>query len=247
MQRHLFVTMFLVLLVFGAGCQKTQETREVESDMPQTPQHEQKTENKQEPPERVKLRQEFTELCPLPSWWDRVDAPNIKTYGELMRYWQDRTRTPEQFFKAAFRAMREYPDDEALFVEAAYLLSNGDPAYPYLDKVYEFTLSHYFEYRKPTVNYGGKPADSIAGIVRNYANILIGRGEAQKAIELIENLLNKRKDEINPHILQLLALVHARAYQDIGDITHARAILEEAKTYPGSWTERIDEELARLK
>ena len=203
---------------------------------------------KAEPPQRSPLQKEFTALCPLPRWWDRVEAPEIKTYGELMNYWRSKDRSPEQFFKAAFTAMRAYTDDPTIVVEAAVLLPYGDPNYPCLDKVYEFVLKHYADYRRSTVNYGGEPEDAVAQVVDNYAKILIGRGQDDKAVALIENLLREHESEINPHLLQLLAMTQARGYEKLGDVPKAVAVLQHAKeAYRGSWGESIQREIDRLQ
>ena len=202
-----------------------------------------------EPVRREALRTWLENHCPPPKWWDRVEAPEITTYGELMRYWQNRERTPEQFFKAAYQAVLQYPDDPTIVVEAVNLMAYGDPTYPYLGELYRFTLENYFDYNRMDVHYAGKQGDTVAGVVREYARWLIKQNHPDEAITWIERLLQSRERDINDHLLQLLAIEHARAYEDLGQTEKAISILQRAlEAYPGGdWKESIQQEIARLQ
>jgi len=177
-----------------------------------------------------------------------VEAPRLKTYGELLEYWQAQQFTPEELFKVCYTAIVERLNDDPpdLAMLAASLISHGDPTYRHYGELYAFLLDHFMDYDRPVINYGGGSGDTVADIVQSYARILRAEGHPGPARDIIEELLSKRKKEINPQLLQLLSLDLADAYVALGDRDRARAVLTQALSYPGDWDQRIKAALQRL-
>lgn len=192
---------------------------------------------------------ELLKRCPLPGWWDSVEAPRVATDSQLLDYRQGQQFTPEQLFKVCFTATVEHldetPPDVAML--AVSLISHGDPTYRYDSDLYAFILDRYGDYDCPLVNSGGRAGDTVAGLVEDSARILLGEGRNAEARDVIENLLTRRRREINPQLLQLLSLKLADAYAALGDRDRARAVLTQALTYPGDWDQRIQQALDQLE
>jgi tetratricopeptide (TPR) repeat protein len=194
-------------------------------------------------------RNAFEEAAPKPDWWDRVATDTeIKTYDELLAYWQNNHRTDNQFFKAAYQAILDYPLDADLVVNAINLLPHADRGYPHTTTMCEFAIERHFDYNRPLNGYAGKPGDCIAGIARDLSRIYNGTGNYMWTIELLERLFEKRQHEINDQMLELLTLDYAEALYDYGQTDEAVAVLESAiKNYNGDWENRLEETLNRYR
>jgi tetratricopeptide (TPR) repeat protein len=194
-------------------------------------------------------RQAFRAAAPRPDWWDRVSTDvEIKTYDDLLTYWRDKERTNNQFFKAAYQAILDYPLDQDLVVNAIYLMPNGDRAYPHVVTMLEFAIERHFDYDRPLNNYQGKPGDTIAGITRRLSRAYNNIGDYESTIELVERLLREREDEINDQLLELLTLDYSEALYEQGRTEEAVATLETAiQKYDGDWENRLEEKLTELR
>lgn len=198
-------------------------------------------------PALAAFREDFQRCCPRPSWWNRVSIKgvDIRTYDDLLRYWQNKQRSRNQFFKAAYQAILNYPEDPAIVVTAIKLMPYGDSSYPHVIPLLEFAVERYFDYRNPLANYAGKPGDAIAGIVEKLAGLYTRQQQPERALALIERLLADREKAINDHVLELLALEQATALADQGRTDDAIAVLQRAITaYHGSWEKRLRKQLA---
>ena len=190
-------------------------------------------------------RQQFVSRCPKPQWWDRVSVSdvNIKTYDDLLNYWQNKNRSKSQFFKAAYKAILDYPLDDDIVVNAINLMHY---TYSYQNRIelQEYAIGKNFVYRNPY----GKPANTIASIVRNLGQLYNDASRFNKSVNLIERLLKEREAEINDHSLELIHLTYAEALQGQSRTTEAINILKKAvKKYNGSWEKRLDEAIARYE
>ncbi len=189
---------------------------------------------------------DFESACPKPGWWDDVsiDGVTINSYDDLMTYWQNKERTNNQFFKAAYQAILDHPDNTNIVVNSINLMPYTDKGYPYTKEMLEYAVNNYFDYKTPLANYGGKTGDTIAGIVEKLAGIYNGEGSYGKTIELINRLFKEREKEINDHMLELISLKLAAAYYESGKKDEAINTLENAiAKYNGSWEERLKEQL----
>jgi len=196
------------------------------------------------------VRKSFQEAAPRPDWWARIstDGVEIKTYDELLTYWQNDERTKNQFFKAAYQAILDYPLDDDIVVNAINLLPNGDSAYPHTVSMQEFAVDRYFDYDRPLGNYLGKSGDAIAGIVRDLARVYNSVGDYPATIELVERLVDERGREINDQLLELMTLQYAEALYEYGQTDEAVAVLETAiADYDGDWEKRLTEQLTRYR
>lgn len=193
------------------------------------------------------IRSAFQEAAPQPEWWDRIDAKEARTYNELLAYWQDNDRTPNQFFKAAYQAVLDHPQDDDIVVLAVNLMPYGDTAYPHTVTMLEFAIDYYFEYDRPLNNYGGKSGDSIAGIVEKLAKIYNRAGNHGAAVVVIERLIDTREHEVNDQMLELVSLQYAEALHGYGRTAEAIAWLDAAiEKYHGDWEKRLSEKRALL-
>jgi tetratricopeptide (TPR) repeat protein len=195
-------------------------------------------------------RKSFQEAAPQPEWWDRVstDNVNIRSYDDLLSYWQDRERSDNQFFKAAYQAILYHPLDDDLVVNAVNLLPNGDSAYPHTTTMLEFVLERHFYYQRPLSNYLGKSGDTIAGIARKLVVTYNNIGDYASTIELVGRLLDEREFEINDQLLELLSIEYAEALYEYGQPDEAVAVLETAiDKYNGDWEKRLGEKLSRYR
>ena len=195
------------------------------------------------------IRAAFEAAAPQPDWWERVSTDvEILTYDDLLTYWQNDDRSKNQFFKAAYQAVLDYPLDTDLVVNAISLLPHGDSAYPYTTDMLEFAIAHYFDYQRPLNNYLGKRGDTVAGIARKLARLYNSAGDYDYTIELVERLLDARETEINDQLLELLSLTYAEALYQSGREDDAVAALQAAiQKYNGDWEARLNESLAAYR
>jgi tetratricopeptide (TPR) repeat protein len=194
--------------------------------------------------EAGQFRAAFAQAAPQPAWWDRVDTKRVRTYDELLAYWQDDKRTPNQFFKAAYQAVMDYPEDTDMVMLAINLMPYGDTAYPHTVTMLEFALEYYFDYDRPLANYSGKSGDTVAGIVEKLARVHNRAGNHGYAVEVCERLLDLRGSEVNDQLLELITLEYAEALHNYGRNAEAVATLETAiDIYHGDWEKRLRERL----
>ncbi len=112
----------------------------------------------------------------------------------------------------------------------------------------EFAVNNYFDYDRPLAQYGGKTGDAIGGIVEDLTGIYNGQNKYQESIELINRVIEKRENEINDHLLELLSLKLAEAYYETGNKEEAIGTLSKAiKKYNGSWEKKLSEQLDKYK
>jgi tetratricopeptide (TPR) repeat protein len=190
------------------------------------------------------FRAAFVEAAPRPVWWDRVDAKTVRTYDELLAYWQDKARTPNEFFKSAYQAVLDYPEDTDLVMLAINLMPYGDTAYPHTVTMLEFALEYYFDYDRPLANYGGRSGDTVAGMVKMLARVYNRAGDYGHAVEVCERLLDLRGGEVNDQMLELITLEYAEALHNYGRGAEAIASLETAiDAYHGDWEKKLRERL----
>lgn len=192
----------------------------------------------------------FQAVSPQPDWWDDVsiEGVTINTYDDLLTYWQNKERTNNQFFKAAYQAILDHPLNDDIVVNAINLMPYGDRGYPYIAQMLEFAVNNYFDYDRPLAQYGGKSGDAIGGIVEDLTGIYNGQNKYRESIELINKLIDKRENEINDNMLELLSLKLAEAYYKSGNKKEAVGTLNKAiKEYSGSWEKRLSEQLDKYK
>lgn len=162
--------------------------------------------------EAWRLRSEFTSLAPLPQWWDEVtvSGEGVHNVKDLRRYWQSKGRSGadsqvlknnQEFFKAAYSGIVNYPLDDDLIVEAIWLMNVVVNDYPQLINIQEFAIKHYFYHDHPT-NYcvNCMPADPMAWIVNDaaYAYVFKHNVNESKAVDLIFRVLKERGEDISP-------------------------------------------------
>lgn len=184
-------------------------------------------------------RQLFETKCPKPGWWDDEPAPDIgiHTYDELIKWVQDKRRSPRQFFKAAYEAVVAYPMDPDIAVNAINFM-HYTKDYPHRIELQEYAVENYFSYK----GIYGEPGDTMAGIVRNLAQLYNAAARYDKTIRLIERLLEEREGEIMDHLLELLHLPYAEALHGRDRDEEALSVLNRAVSkYNGAWEESLRE------
>ncbi len=175
-----------------------------------------------------------------PAWWDGVDAPTFTTVDELLDYWRDKERTKLQFAKAAFALMRSSPENDHVVMTVANLYPHVDPDYPQLESMLTTALARFPDHR--LIEYG-RPADTVAGVTRDLASLLIKRGRPEEAVEVIETFLEARESETNDHLLELMALQRAKGLIRSGRKNDAILVLGIAiEKYHGDWEKRLIEQ-----
>jgi tetratricopeptide (TPR) repeat protein len=190
-------------------------------------------------------RQEFESRYPKPQWWSRVNVSDVKidTYDDLLQYWQDKDRSRSQFFKAAYKAILDYPLDADIVVNAIKLM-HYTSSYRHRIELQEYAIQNYFSYKNPN----GKPGNSIASIVDHLGSLYNNTGRHEKSVDLIERLLKEREKEINDHLLELIHLTYATALRGQNRTVEAINVLHKAvRKYNGSWEKRLKEAIARYE
>ena len=196
------------------------------------------------------VRDKFQAACPQPDWWDDVSIEdvNINSYDDILTYWQNKERTNNQFFKAAYQSILDHPLNDDIVVNAINLMPYGDRGYPYIEQMLEFVVNNYFDYDRPLAQYGGKSGDALGGIVEELVGIYNGKNKYQESIELINRLIEKRENEVNDHLLELLSLKLAEAYYETSNKEKAIETLNKAiDKYDGSWGKKLREQLEKYK
>jgi len=196
------------------------------------------------------FRTAFQEAAPKPAWWDNVSTKGveIQTYDDLLAYWQDKERSENQFFKAAYEAILRVPEDDDVVANAMSMLPYGDSTYPHTVTLLEFAIDRYFDYDRPLDNYSGKTGDTVAGMVRQLATIYNRTGDYGYTIALVDKLLNLREFEINDQLHELISLEYAEALYNFGRTDDAIAHLQTAiDRYDGDWEKKLTAQLKKYQ
>lgn len=193
---------------------------------------------------------EFFEACPTPYWLDKVRKPDvsIQSRRDLMQYWGNDSRSDIQFAVVAYNSMKNHYNRAEIVVPALKTMFHTRMDYPHYDSCHEYVLEKHFNYRRSLNRYGGKRADDIGGLVDNLAEIYLERNKPVQAIQWIEKLINRRADETNDHLLELIHLKYARALEQTEQYGKAIRSLDKAiKQYEGDWETQLTQERDRIR
>jgi serine/threonine protein kinase len=188
--------------------------------------------------ESESFRSEFSQKFPLPTWWDKVEAPRLSNIEELRTLWQckaSRSEADLEMFKAAYQVILDFPSNDNLVINAISFLISADDNYPENMNLARFVLDKYFYHQSP--ESWDKPGHVVAGIAIQLGEGLNQRNAYPETIKRLSRLLSEREKEINDHQLQNLSKVLAYALWKSGQNKAALKRLNHAlKAYPeGSW------------
>ncbi|MGA7307177.1 MAG: hypothetical protein WBW88_20090, partial [Rhodothermales bacterium] len=105
--------------------------------------------------------EEWTAAVPKPDWWDEVTPPDypIDNVGELLSAWQSdfgmgatRVLREHEFFKGAYLAIVDHPEDQELTSTAIDLMAFIGRDYPQRREMLEFGVKHFFDLNRRTDN-----------------------------------------------------------------------------------------------
>jgi tetratricopeptide (TPR) repeat protein len=187
---------------------------------------------------------DFARRFPPPLRWHAILCfKSIDSVEELRAYWHENANSnPKKFVKAAYYAVIRHPDNVDMLMMTVNLFPYCDPNFPRLASLMEYALERHYYYRDHRC--GAYPADTVAGIVKELAELYVQNKEADKAIAVVEELLNRRKTEVNDHLLEFLSEVYAKALYSKGDTEKAIHVLENAITeYNGDWEKDLRTQL----
>lgn len=146
-------------------------------------------------------------FLPEPEWLDDKDAPVLHTSEDVSRLWGSKKRcciskralirNNREFYRSCYVAVAEHLDDDELVVKCMWLMDNA------LERNDRYTLQRSLLDRYPDHDDNVErcancmPADTIARLTNELARQEIYRGNPEEAIRLVENVLDKRLNEIS--------------------------------------------------
>lgn len=158
---------------------------------------------------------------PEPDWLDTTVAPRLSSHKEMQDLYYAHLRCCKEepgktekhriFYKACHTAIETHPSDEQLLFECLYSMG------PALDRAGRKTLLHRILFfhadHKNAVSDVRRSADRVARVSHQLAVMEFDDGNHELANKIIEDVLDKRLDEIDPAILIAINRVLARHYQ----------------------------------
>lgn len=176
---------------------------------------------------------EWQAAVPKPIWWDEVPSSSlsINSLGDLMSLWQSGVNTDEsrkRFYKLAYQAILNHPDDKFMVPMAAYLMTYVLNDTNQKINILKFWSEKFFYYKQRTDNCANcMPGDTTGEAVRDLAELYIWSKDNDSAIGAVSRLLKERKNEMSDYNVALAfqTLAHAHwakfekqeAIQDLND------------------------------
>ncbi|MEI6730153.1 MAG: hypothetical protein WCL30_02750 [Pseudomonadota bacterium] len=149
-----------------------------------------------------------------PEWLAEVDnAPTINNADELGTLWRSVPRCCGDdpgvkgnfriFYKACYNAMARHPKDDNLVVDCLnlmlYSLESGDAAKS--NQFQEIILNKYYNHKDSLKNCANCDyADTVARIAKDFAYYHFSEHRYDIAINILEDILDKRGQETSPWI-----------------------------------------------
>lgn len=187
------------------------------------------------------LVDEFKRTVPLPGWWGQVEPElPIRNLTDLQSVWMSggtmNSERGRRFYKSAYKAMEDYPEEPDLVPYGLYLMSvvAEDPATTLALR--EFWLKKFFHYEQRVDNCANcMVGDTASTMARDYA--AAGRYTNPSAgIETIQRLVRERERDISPYNLALTLQEMARNQWQMCDKPGALASLKEGlRRFPSGW------------
>lgn len=151
---------------------------------------------------------EFESEFAKPEWFSSVEAPDIHTPEEVSSLWQSEKRCCEEkntllknnriFFKSCFNAISEHYEDEELVVLCLWLMDVGAASKQKI-KLSRFLVENFSHHKNSITGcVNCLPGDTVARetlTLARYESRL--NNSKDESIRLIENVLDKRIDEIS--------------------------------------------------
>ena len=178
-------------------------------------------------------------FLPKPAWVDSIDAPILNTVEDVSTLWQSKKRccvnkwtlqnNQREFYKACYVAVATHSQDQLLVAKCLQLMDNGmerDVRY----QIHQHYLDKYF-YLKSLVDrcFNCSPADPLVNVVLNLAWIENYNDNPQRAIDIVQRVLDERIEEISPYRQMSLYEVLARFYRKTGYSAEQLIVLKAAR------------------
>jgi tetratricopeptide (TPR) repeat protein len=177
----------------------------------------------------------FVSAAPRPAWWASVQTPyRVDNVGDLLAAWQGFPRGDDglgerQFFKAAYRGIVDYPDDEHIVATAIDLLHWVVDDYPHRLPLAQFGYDRYFQHRQRVDNCANcMVGDRTQGLTLNLSRLLVAAGRYDEAIAVCRRLIDERGADVSPYKLAEIWERIAWAHWEKGERERAREVVREA-------------------
>ncbi|MDH3974040.1 MAG: DUF4124 domain-containing protein [Deltaproteobacteria bacterium] len=158
--------------------------------------------------------EEFREVIPKPEWWEQVSYPGdgVHSEGEVLSYWQSKkrccvdkeilTRNNREFFKAAYEGIEKYPGKDHLVTKALWLMTSIADEREVRVNLRKLLLNHFFYHGQSLDRCANcEPANTIVRCTRDLARDYYADGDKEKAITLLEFVLDEREKETSLWVL----------------------------------------------
>lgn len=152
----------------------------------------------------------FEQHIKRPHWYTAVEAPALNTIEELDQLWRSKKRccidkdilvaNNREFYKGCYQGIVNNPKFEELVVKCLWLMGAGaDRKQKKLIKYY--LVDNYGLHENDTSRCANcAPADTVARVTHDVARIEHGKENTDGAIELLEEVLNRRGSQISPWV-----------------------------------------------
>lgn len=145
-----------------------------------------------------------------PNWFFSLEAPALNTIKAVDTLWRSKKRcctdketliaNNREFYKGCYLGIVNNPKFEELVVKCLWLMDAGaDKTQRELIKTY--LVENYSHHKNNTTCCANcAPADTVARVTHELARIKHSKGNTDAAIELVEEIINRRRQEISPWV-----------------------------------------------
>ena len=174
----------------------------------------------------------FTKKIPKPDWFYSVLAPDLNSISEIDSLWRGKKRccvaesilldNNREFYKSCYNAIINNPDNEKLVVKCLWLMDTGADGNQRTD-IKRFLVNSYGTHKNSVVGcVNCAPADTVARVTQELANVEKYSGNIDAAIRMLENLFDYRGGEIS-------LWIQTEIYQTLGKLYMSSAVTETRK------------------
>lgn len=157
---------------------------------------------------------DFKSIIPKPHWWDSITYPGdgVHSEGDVLSYWQSKkrccvdkevlTQNNREFYKAAYEGIEKYPEKKHLVTKAMWLMASTASERESRVNLRKLLLNNFFYYGQSLDKCANcEPANTIARCTKDLARSYYSDGKKEKAISLMEFVLDEREEETSLWVL----------------------------------------------
>ena len=176
--------------------------------------------------------EDFESRIGKPTWYDSIELVEINNVDELDALWRGKKRccidestllaNNREFYRACYESIVNNSENDELVVKCLWLMDVGADQGQRID-INRFLVENYSNHKNSVDSCSNcSPGDTVARVTKDLARMEKSQGQIDRAITLLEDLLDSRGGEIS-------LWVQTEIYEALGNMYLSSAVTNERK------------------